>query len=456
MKIFFVLLSILLGMWTNATPVEISPIVEICDKVVEENVGRCTIEIEAPNGWKFPYPPKIKVQNAKDFSDISQTILSKEKTKYLLQLSAKISNVKTMNLDIESPMCSTNCVFATCSKSVIFEDKNKGSTMSEIFLYIIFGFLGGLLLNIMPCVLPVVLMKLRAFQSKIALIGSICGNFSSFSILIAGLAFLKSVGTLAGWGMHFQSTGFLAVTALILLALTLYSFGIIHFNISMDFENSSKSIFWKNFASSAVATFIAIPCTAPLLGTAAAFAIQGTLLQLVIVFLAIATGFSFPYIFALLFSIKIPHISGRIGAIFDKIVGGGVLITFIWVAWLLFQNLTAAETNFERIYKSIQKDIADNHIVMLNITADWCLTCQYNHKYILGSNEVKQTMSQNNVKFVEVNITKKDDSVTKFLHKHQRVGIPFTIIYGPKAKNGILLDELPSTKQVVQAIKESK
>lgn len=453
MKIFFVLLSIVLGALTNFAQINVSPIVDICGETVENGFGSCTVKISTPEGWKFPCAPKIKVQNADDFSDISQKAETEGKTEYVFHLSAKIGGVKTMILEIESPMCSKSCVYGTCTKNINFGNPRENENFSW---HILLGFLGGILLNIMPCVLPVILMKLRAFQSKIALIGSICGNFVSFSVLTAGLCFLKSVGTLAGWGMHFQSTGFLAATAVLLLLLTLYAFGIIHFSISVNIENNSQSVFWKNFVSSAIAAFVAIPCTAPLLGTAAAFAIQGTYLQLILVFSAIAAGFSLPYIFVLLFNIKMPHIPGRIGAIFDKIAGVGVLITFLWILWLLFRNITAPAANFERTCQTIRTHVAQNNVVMLNITADWCLTCQYNHKYVLGSEDVKKALSENNVKFVEVNITKKDDSVTEFLHKHRRVGIPFTMIYGPRAQDGILLNEIPSSAEVINAISKAK
>lgn len=225
--------------------------------------------------------------------------------------------------------------------------------------------------------------------------------------------------------------------------------------MSWNMQYNSRSIFLKNFVSAAVATFIAIPCVAPFLGVAVAFAIQGTSLELVSIFFAIATGFSFPYIFMLLFKIKIPQISGRVSYIFDKIVGGGVLITFLWVVWLLFRNISAPESQFEQQYKQVQA-LRQNQVVMMNITADWCLTCQYNHRYIFGNKKVQQALRAQHVQVINVDITKKDSSVTEFLHKHHRVGIPFTIIYGPKTKDGILLKEMPSISEVIEAVGKAK
>lgn len=424
--------------------------VSISDKIIRNNQYSCKLKIAAPDGWKFPQPPNISIKNSSDFVDIKKEVSCSGKRECIFSISARSPQPRIMKLSIDSPICDKVCVLTNNCVDIDFGERNL------LFLYIILGFFGGLILNVMPCVLPVILMKLRAFKSKIGLVGSICGNFASFFVVIAGLVGLKSAGTLAGWGMHFQSTSFLAVTAVVLFALTLYSFGIFHLNLSMTVKYSAKSIFWKNFISSTIATFVAIPCTAPFLGTAAAFAIQGTMFQLVCVFLAIATGFSFPYIFMLVFPLKIPDISGKIINIFDKIIGCGVLITFLWISWLLAQNLTAQETNFEHTYKNVQADIANNRIVMMNITADWCLTCKYNRRYVLNSEKVKEAIAKNNVKFVEIDITKKDDSVTQFLHEHKRVGIPFTIIYGPNAKDGVLLDETPSIEQVIRAIEKIK
>lgn len=424
--------------------------VTVSDKMIQKGEYSCKIKITAPTGWKFPQPPNIIIKNISDFFDVKNEISDSSNTEYNFSVSAKHKKSGTMNIKIRSPICNKICVLAHNNLNINFEGEN------TLLLYIILGFLGGLILNIMPCVLPVILMKLRAFKSKIGLIGSICGNFASFLIVIAGLIGLKSVGMLAGWGMHFQNTSFLVVTATVLFFLTLYSFGIVHFNMSVTVRNSEKSLFWKNFISSLIATFIAIPCTAPFLGVAAAFAIQGTISQLVCIFLAIAAGFSFPYIFILLFPIKIPSIPGRIINIFDKIIGCGVLITFLWILWLLFQNLTATETNFEHTYKEIQKDVDNNQIVIMNITANWCLTCKYNQRYIFNSKEVKNAMIKSNAKFVEIDITKEDNSVTQFLHEHKRVGIPFTIIYGPKSREGIVLNEIPSIKRVIQTIERVK
>jgi len=424
--------------------------ISVRDVLAKNGICSCNIKITAPNGWKFPQPPNITIRNATDFSEIMQDVTTQSNTECVIHIAAKYNLLKNLQLSVDSPICSNVCVLSNNDIEVDFVG------YSLVLLYMLFGLIGGLLLNVMPCVLPVILMKLRAFNNRIGLIGSICGNFVTFAIITIGLIFLKSIGTLIGWGMHFQSTGFLVASTILLLILTLQAFGILHIKISISSHNSSKSIFWKNFASSMIATFIAIPCTAPLLGVAITFAIQGTTFQLIMVFLSIAIGFSFPYILALLFKLRPPQISGKIGGIFNRIVNIGVLITFLWVLWLLIQNISSEKSNFNQTSEAIQNSISNNEIVMLSVTADWCLTCKYNKKRLLSNAQLKKVMNDYNVRFIEVDITKKDQAVTEFLHKHNRVGIPFIMIYGANAKDGILLDEIPSIHQTIDAIKKAR
>ena len=62
------------------------------------------------------------------------------------------------------------------------------------------------------------------------------------------------------------------------------------------------------------------------------------------------------------------------------------------------------------------------------------------------------TINENNVKFVEIDITKKNDKVMNFIYEHSRAGIPFTIIFGPQNKSGIVLSEIPTISEIVKTI----
>ena len=193
--------------------------------------------------------------------------------------------------------------------------------------------LGGLILNLMPCVLPVILMKMRslvASNKKAAIWGTIICNYVSFCTFAIFLIFIKVTGESVGWGMHFQSLNFLKTVAVILFVLSLYSFEIISFPIAVQIsESNNHRIFLENFISSIVASIIAIPCTAPFLGTAAAFAIQGSAMEMMLIFVSIATGFSLPYILALVIPISMPQGIGKYSRLVKTIANFGVFVTYL-------------------------------------------------------------------------------------------------------------------------------
>jgi suppressor for copper-sensitivity B len=360
------------------------------------------------------------------------------------------------------------------------------------------AFLGGLILNVMPCVLPVIMMKLRSLTSKEALCGSIVGNYASFAAFAICVAFLKISGETVGWGMHFQNPYFLEATTFLLFFLTLYSFELIPFFPSISIADGKYRAFFSAFLSSVVASVVAIPCTAPFLGTAAAFAIQGSIADLFSVFFAIATGFSTPYFLSFFVPIKFLSKFNRCGGVFKKIINGGAFVAFLWIFWLLSDYMSPTATTLyaltfvaltvllkTRRYRlvfallalrlcyrtqldfstktedsckelvQLARELEKKRVVIFNITADWCLTCKYN-RLKFGDKKVLESFKNNGVKFVEADMTRKNAALTKFINDRGRVGIPFTIIYGPKAPEGILLDEIPTADAIIEAVERAK
>lgn len=413
--------------------------VNIKNRTNYPNKIECDVIISAPDGWKIPNTPTINVNSIQ----CPTVIINSTEKQYVLHTTIPCNGASKIFLEINCPMCNKFCTFA--SKSIVLN-----TTSNSIWYYIVLGILGGLILNFMPCVLPIVLLKLRSIRTKRGLIGTICGNFLCFFFIICILLVLKSMGQLAGWGMHFQDTRFLIVAVIALFILLLHSFGILKFNIFVTQKDKCKSEFIGNIISGILSTLIAIPCTAPLLGIAATFAIQGTTFELISVFCAISLGFSLPYIVAFAFDYSFTKFSW--GDKIEKIINLGVLITFLWMLYVLIQNLLSVPNNFQKAYRDIQIDVTNNRVVMLDITADWCLTCQYNHNYVFRDTRVQQAIQAHNVKIVTININKKNDDVMRFLHFNGRSGIPFTMILGPGAKDGIILDELPSVNDVINAI----
>ncbi len=175
--------------------------------------------------------------------------------------------------------------------------------------FLLFGFLGGFILNLMPCVLPVISLKIfgfvrhagqsraRIFQSGLAFIA---GIFVWFIGLAAVLIFLKAAGHQITWAVQFTNPYFVLAMSAVVLVFALNLFGV--FEISLPETANRGLLGWTAqegnagaFFQGVFATILATPCTAPFLGTALGFAFTQSALVILLMFLAIAAGMSAPY-----------------------------------------------------------------------------------------------------------------------------------------------------------------
>ncbi|TDJ05643.1 MAG: hypothetical protein E2O68_06160, partial [Deltaproteobacteria bacterium] len=192
--------------------------------------------------------------------------------------------------------------------SELVKKERPGANEGSFFYYLLFAFLGGLLLNIMPCVLPVISLKIfylikhrkesRAQLLRHNILYSL-GILFTFSALAAVMVGLKSTGELIGWGFQLQSPVFLAGIIFILFVLSLNLFGLYHFVTpgGKFFGNIEvKEGLWGDFLSGILTTILATPCSAPFLGTALTFAFTSSNLNIFVIFLGIALGLAFPFL----------------------------------------------------------------------------------------------------------------------------------------------------------------
>ena len=180
----------------------------------------------------------------------------------------------------------------------------------SLWQMLIYAFIGGLILNIMPCVLPVIALKILGFVSeanssrrKIRALGGIyaLGILCSFLVLAGLVIGVKAAGNQAGWGMQFGSPVFLVclITLVTLVALNL--FGIFEVTLAggaMDTagELASKSGAAGAFFNGVLATILATPCTAPFLGAALGFAFLQPPAIIIVIFLTVGLGLASPYL----------------------------------------------------------------------------------------------------------------------------------------------------------------
>ena len=180
-----------------------------------------------------------------------------------------------------------------------------------IFTFLLFGFIGGFILNLMPCVLPVISLKIFGFiqqagQSRQKILRSgiafAVGIFAWFIALALLLIALKSAGRDVTWGgFQFTSPYFVLVLSVIVLVFALNLFGV--FEISLPqavtrslLSTSERRDLLGSFFQGVFATVLATPCTAPFLGTALGFAFTQSAAIILAMFIAVATGMSAPYL----------------------------------------------------------------------------------------------------------------------------------------------------------------
>jgi thiol:disulfide interchange protein/DsbC/DsbD-like thiol-disulfide interchange protein len=181
---------------------------------------------------------------------------------------------------------------------------------SDVGKFLLFGFLGGLILNLMPCVLPVISLKIFGFiqhagQSRRRILRSglafIAGIFAWFIGLALLLIVLKSLGREITWAFQFTNPYFVLFMSAVVLVFALNLFGV--FEISLPQSANRGLLGWTasegdagSFFQGVFATVLATPCTAPFLGTALGFAFTQSGWMILVMFIAIAAGMGSPYL----------------------------------------------------------------------------------------------------------------------------------------------------------------
>jgi len=216
--------------------------------------------------------------------------------------------------------------------------------------------LGGLLLNLMPCVFPVLFLKGLALvqtgneeRPKLRLHGFVyaAGILLSFWALVALLLGLRAAGSSLGWGFQFQSPVFLWLIASLLFFLGLSLAG--QFDIGLTLTSAGGSLAAKqgytgSFFTGVLAVIVATPCTAPFMGAAIGYALAQPAASTFAVFTALAIGLALPYL-ALTIQPAWTRLLPRPGAwmeVLKQAVSIPIFATVIWLAWVLAQAYGAA------------------------------------------------------------------------------------------------------------------
>ncbi len=219
---------------------------------------------------------------------------------------------------------------------------------STLLLVLVSAFVGGIILNLMPCVFPVLSLKIMSFvqqagddRAKIRNHGFVFtfGVLASFWALAGLLLLLRAGGSQLGWGFQLQSPAFVAVIALLIFGLGLNLAGVFEVGMGLTRLGSaggSASGYSGSFFSGVLATAVATPCTAPFMGSALGYAIAQPAVTSMFVFTALGIGMATPYMVLSLY----PRLLGflpRPGAWMEtlkQVLSFPLFATAIWLLWV--------------------------------------------------------------------------------------------------------------------------
>jgi thiol:disulfide interchange protein/DsbC/DsbD-like thiol-disulfide interchange protein len=213
---------------------------------------------------------------------------------------------------------------------------------------LLFAFLGGLVLNLMPCVFPVLSLKAyglarEASDPRSRHMGGfayLAGVLASFGLLAAGLLALRSIGLGAGWGIQFQSPVFVLVLIGLFLALGLNMSGV--FEVGGSLAGAGDDLARKeglagSFFTGVLATVVATPCTAPFMGAAVGYAFAQPPVQATAVLMMLGLGFAFP-ILLLSLTPALGRLLPKPGmwmVRFKQVMAFPLYATAAWLVWVL-------------------------------------------------------------------------------------------------------------------------
>lgn len=257
--------------------------------------------------------------------------------------------VSVVNLKIENFSNATSSLTDFYKDLPPFDGKTVASAPAvndkSMLQYLIFAFLGGLILNLMPCVLPVISLKLFGLikhknlpRRKILShnLSYTAGVISTFMVLAGVISLLKAGGEEIGWGFQLQSPAFILIMMLILFILSLNLFGLFEFRTPGGAKFGSQEIkegVSGDFFSGILTTILSTPCSAPFLGTALTFAFTTSIFNIFLMFFFIGFGLAFPFLLTAIIPATL-GIFPRPGAWMEKLkyfLGLSLVITVIWL-----------------------------------------------------------------------------------------------------------------------------
>ncbi|MBL8454228.1 MAG: hypothetical protein JNK97_15935, partial [Zoogloea sp.] len=227
-----------------------------------------------------------------------------------------------------------------------------GEDTLQLGAALLFALVGGLILNLMPCVFPVLSIKALSLlrhagqarrHTRLQGLAYTAGVLASFGVLAAVLLALKAGGSEVGWGFQFQSPVFVLAVAYLMFAVGLSLSGVLNFGASaagLGGGLADKPGYAGSFFTGVLASVVATPCTAPFMGAALGFALSQPAPVLLAVFLSLGLGLALPYLL-LSFWPALQRLLPRPGAWMERLKEALAFPMYgaaVWLVWVLAQQ----------------------------------------------------------------------------------------------------------------------
>lgn len=231
-----------------------------------------------------------------------------------------------------------------------------GGAPSGLLWMLVLGMIGGLILNAMPCVLPVLSLKAFAFVKSagegrshlvMGTLATTAGILASFWALAAAAVLAAKAGAAVGWGIQFQQPGFVTFLAVVMVLFALNMWGLFEIPLPQSLARAGGSAPTEgiagHFASGLFATLMATPCSAPFLGTAIGFALAQKTPVVFAVFTAVGLGFALPYLLLAAFpaAAKLLPKPGEWMITFKHVMGFLLAAAAVWLFYVLSAQVSA-------------------------------------------------------------------------------------------------------------------